>query len=51
MIGNDGNAATRALIPAECDLFERGVKIVAAMDDDIQRLVLLEFGREKIIDA
>jgi hypothetical protein len=38
-------------VPAEFDLFERGVKIIAGMDDDKQRLVLLEFGREKIIDA
>ena len=51
MIGQDGNAATRVLVPAKFDLFQRGVKLIAGMDDDKQRPVVLEFGREKIIDA
>jgi len=51
VIGHDRDAATRVLVPEEFDLFERGVKIIAGMDDDKPRLVLLKFAREQIIGA
>jgi hypothetical protein len=51
VIGHDRDAATRVRVPEEFDLFERGVKIIAGMDDDKQRLVLSKFAREQIIGA
>jgi hypothetical protein len=51
VIGHDRNAPTRVLVPEDFDLFDRGVKIIAGMDNDEQRLVLLEFACEQIIGA
>jgi len=39
VIGHDGNAPARVLVPKQFDLFHRGVKIIAGMDDKKQRLV------------
>jgi hypothetical protein len=51
VIGHDRDAATRVLVPEVFDLFERGLKIIAGMDNDKQRLVLSKFAREQIIGA
>jgi hypothetical protein len=50
-MGHDRYAATRVLVPEEFDLFDRGAKIVAGMNDDKQRLVRLKYAREQIIGA
>jgi hypothetical protein len=39
VIGNDRNPPARVLVPEKFDLFDRGVKIVAGMDNEKQRLV------------
>jgi hypothetical protein len=51
VIGHDRNATTRVPGPEEFDLFDSGGKIIAGMDNDKQRLLLLEFAREQIIGA
>jgi hypothetical protein len=39
VVGHDDNTPTRVLVSEEFDLFDRGVKIIAGMDNDKQRLV------------
>jgi hypothetical protein len=51
LIGHDRYAAAWVLIPEEFDLFDRGFKIVASVNDEKQRLVSLKFAREQIIGA
>jgi hypothetical protein len=51
VIGHDRNATTRVQFPEELDLFDYGGKIIAGMDNDKQRLLLLEIAREQIIGA
>jgi hypothetical protein len=51
VIGHDRNTRAGLLIPEKLDLFDRGVKIVAGMDDEKQGLLWLKFAREQIIGA
>ena len=51
MVGHDSHAATRMLVPEKFDLFERGVKIIADMDDDKQRLLLWGVARKNFVGA
>jgi hypothetical protein len=39
VIGHDGNAPARVLVPKQFDLFQRGAKIIAGMNNEKQRLV------------
>ena len=49
MIGNDRNACVRAPISEKCDLFECDVKIIAGMDNKIEREVKCGFAWVRII--
>jgi hypothetical protein len=39
VIGHDSNAPARVLVPEQFDLFHRGVKIIAGMDNEKQWVV------------
>ena len=49
MIGNDRNACVRVPVSEKCDLFECDVKIIAGMDNKIEREVKVGFARAQII--
>jgi hypothetical protein len=49
--GHDRNASVRVLVPETFDLFERAVKIAAAMNNEKQRRLQLELDRKQVIGA
>ncbi|HWX35963.1 MAG TPA: hypothetical protein VNZ53_52170 [Steroidobacteraceae bacterium] len=51
MIGYDRNAAAEVLFPEAFDLLKRGIEVITGMDNDEQRLALLEFASERIVGA
>jgi hypothetical protein len=46
MVGHDGNAPAWVLVSEQFDLFDRGVKIIAGMNNKKQLSVRLEFTRQ-----
>jgi hypothetical protein len=51
MVSHDGNAAAWVLFPEQFDLFDRGVKVVAGMDNEKQLSIFFELAWMQIIDA
>ena len=49
LVGNDHHACVWMPISEKCDLFECDVKIIAGMDDKIEREIKFGFARTQII--
>jgi hypothetical protein len=51
VVSHDGNAAAWVLVPEPFDLLDRGVKVIAGMDNEKQLSIFLELARMQIIGA
>jgi hypothetical protein len=51
VVGHDGDAPARVLLPETFDLFNRGVKVVAGMNNEKQVPMFLKLARKQIVDA